>query len=218
VDQDRITPADPQSRRRMRRSLGIDDRSPLVGAVGDVIPDKGYPYLVQALPRILAAVPEARFVFVGGQNRLPDYVARIKATAERLGVAGKILWLGHRSDVPDLLAAFDLYVGASVEESFPLAILEAMAAGLAVVATAVGGVPEGVRHGETGLLVPPAQSDALADAVIRLLTDPAMARRFGQSGRRRVLAEFGLEAQAARIEAALASVARRAPRYAARSA
>jgi glycosyltransferase involved in cell wall biosynthesis len=210
VDQDRIIPADQESRRRMRRSLGIGEQSPLVGTVADVIPDKGYPYLVQAVPRILAAVPQARFVFVGGQNRLPDYVARIKATAERLGVAAKILWTGHRSDIPDLLAAFDLFVAASVEESFGLAILEAMAAGLPVVATAAGGIPEVVRHGETGILVAPAQSDALADAVIRLLSDPALARRFGESGRRRVLTDFALEAQAARIEAALASVARRA--------
>ena len=218
VDQDRITPADPQTRRRLRHTLGIDERSPLVGSIGDVIPDKGYPYLVQAVPRILAAVPEARFVFVGGENRLPDYVARVKATAERLGVAAKILWTGHRSDVLDLLAAFDLFVAASVEESFGLAILEAMVAGLPVVATAVGGIPEVVRHGVTGLLVPPAQSDALADAVIRLLSDSALARRFGESGRRRALADFALEAQAGRIEAALASVARHAPKYSSRSA
>jgi glycosyltransferase involved in cell wall biosynthesis len=202
----------------VRQSLGIDGPSPLVGTVGDLVPDKGYPYLVQAVPRVLTAVPEARFVVVGAEKESPAYTARVKAIAERLGVASKILWLGHRGDVPELLSAFDLFVVSSVEESFPLAILEAMAAGLPVVATAVGGIPEGVRHGETGLLVPPAQSDALADAVIRVLSDPALARRFGESGRRRVMADFAMEGQATRIEAALASVTRHAPRYSKRSA
>ncbi len=143
IDQRRITPGSQETRRRMRQSLGIDDRWPLVGAVGEVVPDKGYPYLVEAVPRILAAVPEARFAFAGGDKQWPDYVAQIKATADRLGVASKILWLGHRNDVPELLAVLDLFVVASVEENFPLAMLEAMAAGLPVVATAVGGIPGG---------------------------------------------------------------------------
>ena len=209
VDERRITPAAPETRRRMRQSLGIDERWPLVGTVGDVVPDKGYPYLVEAVPRILAAVPEARFAFAGGEAEWPDYVARVKATADRLGVASRILWLGHRNDVPNLLAAMDLFVVASVEENFPLAMLEAMAAGLPVVATAVGGIPEGLRDGESGLLVPPRQSEPLADAAIRILSDPALARRFGDAGRRRVLTDFSLESQTARTEAALASVALR---------
>jgi len=210
VDQERISGVGPEARRRTRHALGIHEDSPAIGAIGDVTPRKGLLYLVRAMPQILAAVPQTRLIVVGRDDEKPDYVAKVKTAAQSLNVASRIVWTGRRDDVPELLAALDLLVLPSLEESLPLSILEAMTAGLPVVATAVGGVPECVRHGQTGLLVPPAQSDALAEAVIRVLSDATLARRYGQAGRQRVLGEFSPGSQAARIEAALAGVTRRA--------
>ncbi len=209
VDQPAVSAGDPGCRGDVRRSLGAEASSLLLGAIGDVIPRKGLLYLVRALPPVLAAAPQTRLAVVG-RDGPADYVARVKSAARELGVADGILWVGHRGDVPAVLAALDLCVLASIEESFPLAILEAMSVGLPVVATAVGGVPECVRHGETGILVPPADSEALAAALLDLLCDPARRRRFGEAGRRRVLEQFSLESQVARIEAALSSVAHHA--------
>ncbi len=123
-------------------------------------------------------------------------------------MAGSITWTGHRNDVDEILAALDLYVLPSLEESLPLSVLEAMASGLAVVASAVGGIPECVTSGETGLLVPPARSDRLAAAIVELLGDPARRRRFGDAGRRRMQEQFTAESQAPSIEAAFARVIR----------
>lgn len=192
-------------RSSLRRSLGGDDSTLLLGTVGNVIPRKGLLFLVQALPRVLAQVANVRLAVIG-EPVAPEYAARVKAAAARLGLAEKISWAGLRPDVWQVLPALDLFVLPSLEESLPLAILEAMAAGLPVVATAVGGIPECICHGQTGLLVPPARSDALAAAIILLLVDPARRHRLGQTARRRVLDQFSLPVQAARIEAALASV------------
>lgn len=181
----------------------------LVGLIGNVVPRKGHLYLVRALPRVLAAIPSARLVFVGREVS-PRYAARVRGTAERLGVADRIVWAGFRADMRRVMAALDLCVLASVEESFPLVLLEAMAAGLPVVATAVGGVPECMRPGETGLLVPPADSDALAGAIAALLADFERCQTFGQTGAEWVRSRFSPEGQVARIEAALARIARAA--------
>ena len=118
-------------------------------------------------------------------------------------------WTGQRPDVHAIMAALDLYALPSLEESFPLSILEAMAAGLPVVATTVGGVPECVADGETGLLVPPADSDRLADAIIQLATDPLRRTEMGRAGRRRVLERFSAESQTRCIEEVFAGAAQR---------
>lgn len=206
IDEERVAAVPAETRARMRAALGLDQDAALIGTVGDVIPRKGVLYLVRALPQIAAAEPRVRLV-VAGKEGPPGYMDELKATADRLGVAPRILWLGHRDDVPDLLGALDLLVHPSLEEPLGLAILEAMMAELPVVATTVGGIPECVRPGETGLLIPPANSEALAEAVLTLLTDPDRRRAFGLAGRRWVLDQFCLDRQAARIESALAATA-----------
>ncbi len=207
IDPAALVPVPESARHEVRAEWSARPDERLVGLVGNVIPRKGQLYLVRALPRVVAAIPSARLVFVGSEVS-PRYAARVKAEAERLGVAGRILWAGHRTDIRRALAALDLCVLASVEESFPLVLLEAMAVGLPVVATAVGGVPECVRPGETGLLVPPADSATLAEAIIALLADPGRCRSFGQAGAAWVRQRFSPEGQVARIEAALARIAR----------
>jgi glycosyltransferase involved in cell wall biosynthesis len=207
IDYPRLLAVPSDARQRIRRSLAVGADAPLLGIIGNVIPRKGLIYLVRAMPRILAAVPEVRLLVVGGEEQ-GKYADRARKAAEQCGVAGAIIWTGHRNDVDEILAALDLYVLPSLEESLPLSVLEAMASGLAVVASAVGGIPECVTSGETGLLVPPARSDPLAAAINELLGDPARRRRFGDAGRRRVQERFTAESQAPSIEAAFARVLR----------
>lgn len=207
VDPEALAPVPESARDEVRAEWLVPPQVRLVGILGNVIPRKGHLYLVRALPRVLAAVPSAWLVIVGSELSR-RYVARVKATAECLGVAKRILWVGPRSDIRRVLAALDLCVLASVEESLPMVLLEAMAAGLPVVATAVGGVPECIRPGETGLLVPPADAGALAEAIITLLANPARCRAFGQAGVAWVRQHFSPEGQVPRIEAALARIAR----------
>jgi glycosyltransferase involved in cell wall biosynthesis len=114
----------------------------------------------------------------------------LEAEIHRRGLAGRVELLGARDDVPEILGASDLFVMASRWEGLPLAIIEAMMSGLPVVATAVGGVPEEVVDGETGLLVPPGSPEALARAMQRLIDDPQLRERVGAAGRRRALERF----------------------------
>jgi glycosyltransferase involved in cell wall biosynthesis len=207
VDYPRLAAVPSEARQRVRQSLGIGDETPLLGIVGDVIPRKGLIYLVRALPQILAAVPETRLLVVGREER-GVYAGRVRAAAEQCGVGDAILWTGYLDDVDEVTAALDLYVLPSLEETLGMSILEAMALGLPVVASAVGGIPECVVAGETGLLVPPARSEPLARAILELLADPARRRRLGEAGRRRVQARFSAESQVPSIEAAFARVVR----------
>jgi len=209
IDPAALAPVPESARQEVRAEWSVSAEDRLVGIIGNVIPRKGHVYLVRALPRVLAAVPGARLVVVGSEVS-PHYAAQVKAAAKQLRVAERIVWAGHRTDIRRVLAALDLCVLASVEESFPLVLLEAMAAGLAVVATTVGGMPECIRPGETGLLVPPANSGALAEAIIALLADPCRCRAFGQAAAALVRQRFSPESQVARIEAALARIARAA--------
>jgi glycosyltransferase involved in cell wall biosynthesis len=146
---------------------------------------KGHEHLLAAAAR----VPQALFVFAGdGEER-----ARLEDLARRLGVADRVRFLGQRGDIPDLLAVCDLFVLPSLFEGLPLAVLEAMAAGRPVVATAVGGTDEAVLEGESGLLVPPGDPPALAAAITAILDSPRLARRLGDAGRARVRQEFGVQ-------------------------
>lgn len=143
---------------------------------------KGHAYLLAAA----ALLPDATFVLAGdGPLR-----AELEGLARDLDIMGRCVFLGHRSDVPDLLAAADLMVLPSLFEGLPVSVLEAMAAQRPVIATAIGGTDEAVTHGLTGLLVPPRDPAALAAAIRRLRTDPMLAERLAAAGRQRVEHEF----------------------------
>lgn len=142
----------------------------------------------------------ATAIFVGRDlEQGGAYEAELQADAQRHGVADRVLFAGYRSDVPALLAGCDVFCLPSRIEGLPLVVLEAMAQARPVVATAVGGTPEVVVDGETGLLVPPDDVGALADALARVLGDPERARRMGEAGRTRVEREFSLAAAAERV-------------------
>jgi glycosyltransferase involved in cell wall biosynthesis len=208
IDDGRIADVSRESRADVRRSLGVEGSAPLIGVIGSVLPKKGQIYLLRALPKILAAVPDTTLLVVGETGEA-GYLERLKATAEELGVASRVAWAGHREDVHRILASLDLSVLPSLEESFPMSILEAMAAGLPVVASDVGGVRESVFPQQTGILVPPRDSDALAEAISGLLLDPVLRTTMGDAGRQLVRERFSTDSQAASIEAAFARVQRR---------
>lgn len=198
-------------RQATRASLGAAHPSDLlIGLIGDVVPRKGQMILVRALPSVLAAVPNARGVIVGPPKGSSGYFERTKAEAERLGVAPRLCWAGYRQDVREIMAALDVYALASWSEMFPVSLLEAMAAGLPVVATRQGGVPECVEDGLTGLLVTPGDPAALAAALVRVLQMPPGERgALGERARAAVRARFTLESQVPKIEAVLARAAKK---------
>jgi sugar transferase (PEP-CTERM/EpsH1 system associated) len=176
-------PEEPtSSRQEARAELGLPGDGPVVGTVSRLNPVKGVDFLIQAL----AQMDDVTLVIIGdGPER-----AALEVLAGDLGVAGRIHWAGHRRDVPHLLPALDVFVQPSLHEGLPNTVLEAMAAGLPVVATAVGGTPEVVVDGLTGVLVPPRDSSALAGAVAMLLSDQNLRHGMGQAGRERVAKHF----------------------------
>lgn len=201
VDHRRFADNSAAPRSKIRSAFGIQAQCPVIGIVGDIIPRKGLIYLVNSLKQIKGVVPEVRLLVVG--NGPSDYIRKVNAKADRLGVSSSILWAGHRTDIPEILSALDLFVLPSVGEPFGIAVIEAMAAGLPVVATSVGGLPEVVVPYETGFLVPPANHRAISTAIITLLKDKDLRRRFGESGRKRVLKNFSVETQLPKIESCL---------------
>lgn len=146
-----------------------------VVVVANLRVEKGHDVLIDAAPAVLARFPDARFEFVGDGPRREALAAQ----AERAGVARAFSFLGHRDDVGARLGAADIFVLPSRSEAFPNAVLEAMAAGLPIVASRVGGIRELVEHERTGLLVPDGDPRALADGLCRLMADPAFAGRLG---------------------------------------
>lgn len=184
-------------RLEMRASLGIPADAPVVGTAGRITEQKGLEFLIQAALLLRPAFPDLRIVLVGdGHER-----TALEEQARRIGVADRVHFLGVRMDIPDLLGAFDLYALPSRWEGLPMAVLEAMAAGLPVVASAVGGLPTAIRHGREGVLVPPEDATALAGALEQVLADPELRSRMGRAARDRYRANFTLEVMARRYEA-----------------
>ncbi len=187
----------PAAGRDVRAELGIPADAPVVGSVGILRPQKAFEVLIAAADRLRAEHPAVRVLIAGyGQER-----ERLEAEIARRGLGETVLLLGHRDDVPDLLRALDVAACSSDYEGMPLAVLEYMDAGLPVVSTAVGGVPDVVVDGETGLLVPRRDDAALAAALSALLGDRERARRLGEAGRVRRRSEFDLDTMVRRLEA-----------------
>jgi glycosyltransferase involved in cell wall biosynthesis len=173
----------------VRRELGLPEQVPVIGLVGRLDHwGKGHKELFTAMAQIRARHP-VHALIVGGGRRIDE----VKALAASLGLGGEVHFLGSRQDVPDLLNAMDIFVLPSYSEGVSLALLEAMAAGLPVIATAVGGLPEVVADGQTGILIPPRDAAALAGALARLLADPAGAKNLGDRARQHVRAHFSLD-------------------------
>jgi glycosyltransferase involved in cell wall biosynthesis len=177
----------------VRAELAVPDRAKLVGMIARLAPQKDHTTFLRAARRIVTALPKTRFVVVGDHSGDPGAARQFEALqqlTDELGIASSVTFTGFRSDVPRLLAAMDVVVLATHFEGFGLSLLEAMAHGRPVVATAVGGIPELVVDNETGLLHRPGDDEHLATQVLSLLCDEAGARRLAKAGRDRVGRSF----------------------------
>jgi glycosyltransferase involved in cell wall biosynthesis len=166
-----------------------DPDSPVIGNVARLAPQKGHRTLINAAPLVLEHHRGARFVVVGdGELR-----GELEAATRALGVDERFTFTGTRDDVPELLRTFDVFAFPSLFEGLCLAVIEAQAAGVPVVATPVGGIRETVVSGETGVLVPTQDARALAHGILKLLSEPMHARSLAQEAQRRVNDRFGQE-------------------------
>jgi len=173
---------------RRRGELGWLPDRPVVGTVARLHRQKGVVNLLRAAPQILSTFPEIKIAVVGDGPQSGS----LRREAQRLGLEGRLLFLGERKDAASVMALFDIFVLPSLWEGLPFVLVEAAALGKPIVATAVDGVPEILEDGKTGLLVPPKDPSALADAVIRLLKDKKEAYRLGAMAQTLVPPRFPL--------------------------
>jgi protein-tyrosine-phosphatase len=191
-----------------RQALGLAASSIVIGTAGRLSAVKGHDTFLRAARLVLDRVPGARFVIAGG-GPLED---ELMALASELRIAHACRFLGARADVHDVMAAMDVFVLPSLNEGLPMAILEAMALGKAVIASNVGGLPEVIRHRETGLLVPPADPRALADACLELSERGDWARQLGAQAKIVVENEFSHDRNGAMLSDLYRGVRRPSPR------
>jgi glycosyltransferase involved in cell wall biosynthesis len=185
-----------------RAMLGIPKGVPLVGYVGRLTAVKNPALFVCTAERVLESVPGARFVLAGdGELR-----AAVERQIAGMGLSGQITLTGWQREMPPIYAALDALVLPSLNEGTSVTAIEAMAAGVPVVATAVGGMPDVVSDGRTGLLAPSGDAKALADCVVRVLCEPDWARALALAGQESVLARFGLERLVRNMEALYTTV------------
>ena len=183
----------------LRGEYRIPSAAPLLGVVARLEPEKGHRHLIDAMPAILRAVPETWLAIIGEGSEADALRARATALGSR--VAARVVFTGRRDDVSALTSDLTLAVLPSIREAQGISLLEAMARGIPVVASAVGGIPEVVTDGVDGRLVPPGDPVALADAIIELLRDRELRDRLGEAGRRTVVDRFSIDAQVRAIEA-----------------
>ena len=174
------------ARGALRHELGIAADAPTVGIVARLVPIKAHEVFFQAALRVRNALPRAQFLVIGDGQRRSD----LEALVRQLGLSDSVRFLGWRSDLVRVYADLDVVVLTSLNEGSPVALIEALASARPVVSTAVGGVPEVVMNGETGLTLPVSDISALADAITLVLRDRQLAERLGQAGRRHVYPRY----------------------------
>lgn len=184
------------SRAEARRQLGWPANDFRVGVVARLAAGKGHSVLLHAFQAFLPTAPQAKLVIIGDGPERPS----IQQTIEELGLGGSVVFTGVQKEIPRYLAALDLFTLPSFDEGIPMTILEAMAAGLPVLATVVGGIPQVVVNGKTGILVPARSADRLAEALTKLYLNPDLAASMGKEGRIRVQDEFDAQVMVNRYE------------------
>ena len=199
----------------LRQELGIPRNAPVVVMLSRLDSNKGAEYFLEAAPRIVRNCPDAHFlvvgegrVFDGNYGLQPDLALsqQLHQRALQLGMGDRMHFTGMRSDVPDILAMAAVSVLPSFSEGISNTLLESMAAGVAVVATNVGGTPEVIRNGHDGLLVPPGNVEAIADAVSSILLNPLLATRLSVQGRERVSKTFTFDNMVRQTEEVYAEI------------
>lgn len=186
---------DPAGRRAVRDELRLEGAEPVIGMVGYLAPCKGQLGLITAFAEVAARMPRAVLLIVGAPlfNRDHDYLLRLIQAANALGITERVRFLGPRSDVAAIMQALDLLVVNSRAEGFGLVVVEGMASGTPVLATAVGGIPEIIKHGENGWLIPPQDEQTLAAAIVALSRQAQLRAEIAERGRQQALARFSAE-------------------------
>ncbi len=200
----------------LRSRLGVDEGVPLIGLVGRFTVWKGHLDLITAFARVRAAIPDARLVLVGRATGIDtegdlSYLAEIRKRISELNLTDGIDWVDWVADTPGLMKDLDVLALPSWEEPFGLVVTEAMAMERPVVGYASGAVPEIITDGVDGLLVPPRDTEALAQALVSLLRDPDRRAAMGKRGRQRVVTDFGPQRQADEVTSVYRAVARGSP-------
>jgi glycosyltransferase involved in cell wall biosynthesis len=190
VDMERFSPE--RKYFNIRREFSIDDDSVVVGFIGRLVHNKGLEYLLMAFGQVKQRHHDTKLIIVGDGSLMQE----LKGKARDLGIGDSVVFTGLRRDVPDLLASMDVFVMPSVKEGLGNSILEAMVMRKPVVATDVGGIPEIVQNGRTGLVVPPARHSALAEAIMTLITDRRLAAEFGEAAEGFIREGFSIKATA----------------------
>lgn len=175
-----LRPFDGLEYHAARRAAGIPDSTIAIGTTGRLAPQKGFVYLIRAMRTVVQTLPSAK-LYIAGDGPLLD---ELRTEAAACNVTDHVEFLGFRRDTDMLLTAFDVFALPSLWEGLSISLLEALAAGKAIVAAGNDGNREAITDNDNGILVPPADSDALAQALIRVLSDPALARRLADSARR----------------------------------
>jgi glycosyltransferase involved in cell wall biosynthesis len=201
IEEYRRTDDSERKRLEYRRALGIKDKNLLVGTVGRLAPQKAQADFLKAACMILKETPSVRFIVVG-EGCLRE---ELGALAEALGLAANIHFVGFQKNISVVLSAMDIFVLSSRWEGLPLTVCEAMASYLPVVATKVGGVPELVQNGKTGILVDAGNVNQLSESIQRLILDEKQRVRFGQEGRVRVEKEFSMSKALERMQTVYAN-------------
>jgi glycosyltransferase involved in cell wall biosynthesis len=191
--------AGAKQRTRKRKELGIPADSMVIGYVGWLIPIKGVTHLVNAMVRVAEKYPKSILVLVGKGDEKGEEEIKLKEQVENLRLNDKVYFLGWRSDVDEIMGCFDIFVLPSSNEGMGRVLVEAMAAGLPVVASRVGGIPDLIKDGQNGILVPPADAIALGNGIAALLEDKAKRKRMGQAGTK-MCRQYSTEAMVERID------------------
>ncbi len=192
VDLEKFKP--PRDRTKFRHEIGVDDEAPLVGNVGMIRPDKGQLELVKSTPMVLEKCPDVRFVIVGQGTGILKRGINVRNAIDRAGLADKIIMAGYRWDTPNVYAACDIIVIASLRtEASPIVLREAFASGRPVIATKVGDIPEIIRHRENGLLIEPGNTQALASAILEFISNPELAAHCAANGLRYATKNFSFD-------------------------
>lgn len=193
----------PERAAVVRSALGVEPGEVLVGAVGRAERQKRFDLLLETLARVVPSVPRLRLAIVGDGSLLPA----LREQARSTGLHDRVIFTGHRTDIADLHNAFDVFVQSSEYEGTPNAVLEAMAMETPVIATDAGGTAELFADGREGLLVPCRDGAALANAIVRALSDPEQSRNRAIAARHRIETELSFDARTRRLEAIYAELA-----------
>jgi glycosyltransferase involved in cell wall biosynthesis len=206
VDLKKFSQTSAEMRRRMRSELGLRDDQLAVGVVGAVTPRKGQLELVDAMPELVERYPKIKFVFIGQFERESPYYKKIRRSLYEKSLFRRVIWVGRRNNVHELIQALDLCAVPSLKEPLGLCALEAMAGEIPVAAADVGGLPEFVFPEKTGLLFDPKSPQDVANQISRLLSEPTLRTTVIQGANHLLRDSFSAASITARIEAAYQSV------------